>query len=233
MYHPDRGAKDIAAEILQFAEMRAQRGKGNNSTEEDKAAARQLGSLRNLYHALLSGWARCGDADAFQETIKLFNVMNVSTDESSVPVTRSYNWVIFAAGSSPTLSQEDAHNKFNVVMELFTELHNVEHIQPDSLTYSNFLFVCKALLPKGPGQDAIVENTIQMCKHNGLVDSVVFHNLSRYFPKILKKLVENEEGLTSIGNKLPTSWDAKVDPSKRWPAKQQEQQQQRRQRKGK
>lgn len=195
MYHPDTAAKRKAMDIMQHVENRV--GSGLS----------QLTLDRHLYHVLLSGWARSYDRDAFREAVQLFEKMKSSENAEIQPIIRSYNWVIFAAGRTPTKTEEEARSKFETAMGVFTEAHQSDRIRPDALTYSNFLFVCANLLPKGEGRDKVARNVVDLCQKKGLMSRLVYENLSRYFPNVLQA-VEQSEGVKS--GVIPREWQRNV-----------------------
>jgi pentatricopeptide repeat protein len=195
MYHPDTAAKRKGMEIMQHIENQVTSGRS------------QLTLDRHLYHVLLSGWARSYDRDAFRKAVQLFEKMKSSDNANIQPIIRSYNWVIFAAGRTPTNTKEEARIKFETAMSVFTEAHQSDRLRPDSLTYSNFLFVCSNLLPKGDGRDKVARNVVDLCQKKGLMSRLVYENLSRYFPRVLRA-VEESEGVKS--GVIPSEWQRNV-----------------------
>jgi hypothetical protein len=133
--------------------------------------------------------------------------MKSSKNADIQPIIRSYNWVIFAAGRTPTNTEEEARTKFETAMGVFTEAHQSGRLRPDALTYSNFLFVCANLLPKGEGRDKVARNVVDLCQKNGLMSRLVYENLSRYFPRVLQA-VEKSEGVKS--GVIPSEWQRNV-----------------------
>lgn len=201
MYHDGQGAKHRGKQILQRVEDRVASGKSRLTLD------------RHLYHVLLSGWARSHDKDAFREAVALFEKMKASDSEAVQPVIRSYNWVIFAAGRTPSFSDQETRTKFETAMQVFTETHQSDRVQPDSLTYSNFLFVCATLLPSGEGRDKIARNVISLCSKKGAMSRLVYENLSRYFPEVLRE-VEKDQGIKR--GVIPNQWQRKVPSDSRW-----------------
>lgn len=201
MYHEDAGAKQKGKEMLQHIAERVATGKS------------QLTLDRHLYHVLLSGWARSHHQDAFRETVQLFETMKASENADVQPVIRSYNWVLFAAGRTPTATEQEARAQFETAMSVFTETHQSGRAHADALTYSNFLFVCATLLPPGEGQDKIARNVITLCQKRGMMSRLVYENVSRYFP-ILLEAIEKEEGIRK--GSIPNSWQRSVAPTSRY-----------------
>lgn len=195
MYHEDSGAKLKGQEIMQHIESQVASGSSRLTLD------------RHLYHVLLSGWARSHDKDAFKETVALFEKMKSSESADIQPVIRSYNWVIFAAGQTPTISEHEARFKFETAMNVFTETHQSGRVHPDALTYSNFLFVCATLLPQGEGRDKVARNVVTLCQNKGLMSPLMHESLSRYFPYVLRA-VEKKEDVTS--GSIPNHWQRNV-----------------------
>jgi pentatricopeptide repeat protein len=201
MYHEDATSKRKGMEIMQHIEDQVASGRSRMPLD------------RHLYHVLLSGWARSHDKDAFQMTLEVFKKMKSSENPDVKPITRSYNWVIFAAGQTPSAGEAEARHKFETAMALFTEMHTCDSHRPDALTYSNFLFVCATHLPQGDGRDKVARNVIDLCQKKGLMSHLVYENLSRYFPLVLRA-VEERDGAKP--GDIPKHWQRNVAPERTW-----------------
>jgi hypothetical protein len=140
--------------------------------------------------------------------------MKASESADVQPVIRSYNWVIFAAGRTPTANEKESRIKFETAMNVFTETQQPGRVSADALTYSNFLFVCATLLPpSGKGRDKIARNVINLCQKKGMLSKLVYENLSRHFPGVLRA-IEKEAGVKK--GSIPYQWHRNVAPTSRW-----------------
>ena len=159
-----------------------------NSSDEDKAG-KALRFLRRMQRMHSSG--------------KYLNLK---------PNVYVYNSVLHACASSAGGKPETVESAFKVACGLFDELCKSNDDQPNDVTYSIFIRVCKQLMSEGALQRKMIEAVFRRCCRNGKVNLAVLRQVKEAASlELWIEIMKEKAGKSDLTIKdLPEEWTRNI-----------------------
>eukprot|EP00550_Attheya_septentrionalis_P011218 CAMPEP_0198305456 /NCGR_PEP_ID=MMETSP1449-20131203/57911_1 /TAXON_ID=420275 /ORGANISM="Attheya septentrionalis, Strain CCMP2084" /LENGTH=547 /DNA_ID=CAMNT_0044007989 /DNA_START=180 /DNA_END=1823 /DNA_ORIENTATION=+ len=167
-----------------------------------------------VVNTVLYGWAL---SDASNKAVKASALLDRLRDmhlagyKNSRPQLFSHNWVIYAAASSQSSSDEERKAIFDIARDAFQSISEY-NLDPNESTYSFYLQACMALLPEGHDRETIISDIFSKCCENGYVTSTVLLQLQKSVPEFLRTLATQlkRDSVQSLLDEIPMEWTRKL-----------------------